>query len=992
MLNFVRMFLLAVAVSVSACGGGGGSAGSTLNVGALRSTAGSIVTLAVGVTQQYEVSGGVAPYQFAGSTAPQIASATVSGNVLTIQTLAAGSAILTVTDKGGSQISVSVTAGSSVALTTTAPESLKVPLGASVGGYLVTGGRPPYVATSSDISVVQAQVSVDSKLSLSGVKAGTASVTISDADSQKINITVNVNSSSPLVTTVPDAVTVPLGSTIGGYAVSGGRAPYVATSSDIGIAQVLISADNKLSLTGVNIGATSVIISDADFQKLTIGVAVGASAPLFFQGPSTLTLVAGDTSEPYLISGGKVPYRVASSKPAVATATIAGTVLRVTALTVGETELRVVDDSGKFFTLGVTVEASAFSGTVSADPQLRSAGLKDGNGTSTSSIGASGYTTLQVTLTDPSGRPIPNQLIEVSDTGTVPKVTFPEGPSALTNSNGVASIKVARVSLTALGAGSLTVTYSYKAGTLTNYYPGGFVPPTVDKVISTYVGYQLATANVTLSNLNVGAFALEAYGTRQVSVQANLNGLPTPTPVQINFSANCGVISPATTSTNNSGVATVSYSATDLAGSTPSTQGCSGKTVEISASTAGAAALTQTLTITSAAATNMSFVDATPARIYLANSGGPTQSIVRFKLINARGEAMLGQDVVLSLKTTNGGVPKASFGTVGNISPLTLVTDSAGLVSVPVFSGTVPTNVMVNASLKSIPTVQTDSAVLAIASGRPAQARVSLSIEKLSIEGANVDGDESKVTLSLADRQGNPVPDGTAVNFVTSGGVMIPPVCTTGVVPGDSQCTVSIRTQNPRLDVPRVDKAGYVKILAYVAGEEDFVDANFNNVYDAGEAFTDLTTAFRDDNGNQAHDIGEFSVPRLGASTTSGDGGWGAADVRMQSTIVFATSAAVFSNESATVSSARVTIADVNGNSMPTGSVVTAKGIDGVNHFNVFVSSCDVAVGSPVIISNTLSPTVVSFALSSCTSGDSVRVSVATPKTSTVTAYTISIP
>ena len=44
----------------------------------------------------------------------------------------------------------------------------------------------------------------------------------------------------------------------------------------------------------------------------------------------------------------------------------------------------------------------------------------------------------------------------------------------------------------------------------------------------------------------------------------------------------------------------------------------------------------------------------------------------------------------------------------------------------------------------------------------------------LAIEGFNIDGTTTDVTLSLADRQCNPVPDGTAVNFVTDGGVMIP--------------------------------------------------------------------------------------------------------------------------------------------------------------------------------------------------------------------------
>lgn len=621
--------------------------------------------------------------------------------------------------------------------------------------------------------------------------------------------------------------------------------------------------------------------------------------------------------------------------------------------------------------------------TTPQSPVISSAAFVDSTGASTSSIGASGITLLKAKLVDPSGKPIAKQIIDVA--GDASKVVFPEGPSALTDDSGVATIKVARASLVATGAGSLTVTYSYKAGTFLNY-PDGTPAPTLDTVVATYVGYQLATANVTLVNLDVGAPSLAAYGTRQVSVQANLNGVPTLTPVQVNFTATCGQVSPLTASTDNAGKVVVSYSATDAAGA-QSTQGCSGKSVEITASTVGAAIVTKSLNILVAPATNMSFDSVAPTRIYLKDSGGVTQAVAVFKLVNARGEPLLGQDVDLTLKTLNGGLPKASIGTIGNTGAVRTTTDAAGKVSVPVFAGTVPTNVIVNAALVSNPAIQTDSAVLTIASGRPAQARVSLSIEKLSIEGFNVDGTESKVTMSLADRQGNPVPDGTAVNFVTSGGVMIPPTCTTGTVPGDSRCTVSIRSQNPR---PAGVNSGRVAILAYAAGEEDFVDTNFNNVFDCGvDTWMDLETAFRDDNFNGVFDTGEFSVPRapsasacggaVAPSPTQGDGVWGAADVRMQGTIIFATGSAVITGTASTTSMTS-TIADGNGNSMPTGSDVSVD----VGS----AAKCGANGGFSGKIANTLAPSQfivpIDRGLGSsgpipCAAGDLVQITVTSP-------------
>ncbi len=636
---------------------------------------------------------------------------------------------------------------------------------------------------------------------------------------------------------------------------------------------------------------------------------------------------------------------------------------------------------------------------VNSDPLL-AAGLVDGAGAATSSISASGYTVLSVKLTDPSGMAIANQVIDVS--GDSAKVIFPEGGTGLTSSAGIATVKVARASLTASGAGSLTVAYSYKVGSLTKY-PNGSVPPTADKVYATYVGYQLSIASVTLTNLDVGTSTLAAYGTRQVSVQANINGVAaSSTPVQVNFTTTCGQVSPSSASTDSSGLAVVSYTATDVVGAIVSTLGCSGKTVEISASTVGAAAVSKTLVIAAAPATNMSFISVSPARIYLANSGGTTQAIATFQLVNAQGEAILGQDVRLTLKTLNGGIPKASFGTVGSVAPVIAITDSSGKVSVPVFSGTVPTNVLVNAALVSNPAVQTDSSTLAIASGRPVQSRLSLSLGKFAIRGFNFDGEETTVTLSMADRQGNPVPDGTAVNFVTEGGVMIPPTCTTGAVPGDSRCTVNIRSGSPRpLD-------GRVSILAYAAGEEDFVDANFNNVFDCGETFTDLGTAYRDDNENGAFDTGEFSVPRApsaSACTTGvtpspsvGDRVWGAADVRRQAVMIFSTddfniggvnwTQGVDSQWSGAMVTTQLsaTIVDLNGNSVPSGSTIAVSVVD--NSVKLpsdgdptapKFGSCALTGQSHTSVPNSLAGLPLSIYLKECVAGDQVKITVTTP-------------
>ena len=407
--------------------------------------------------------------------------------------------------------------------------------------------------------------------------------------------------------------------------------------------------------------------------------------------------------------------------------------------------------------------------------------VKNDVGAVTTTIGGAGTNSIVATLRFADGTPVAQKRVDI--TGDLTKVSFPEGASQITDSTGTAVIRVVRATGSVGGAGTLAAASSISGTSAA----GASVSTVVTGSIDYSVGAVEGAAKLTLANLDLGAASLPAYGTRQVSVQANLGVVPSPTSVIVNFTASCGQVQPASVATNAAGLGTVSYSATDASGVSPSNLGCSGKTVEISASAVGADAVRKSLSILTAPATNLAFVvpaDSTKMRIYLEGSGGATQSVVQFLLSNAVGEAIPSQDVLVTLKTTNPGIPKATFGTKGNTAPITLTTDSTGKISVPVFSGTVPTSVLVNAALVSNPSIQTNSSILAVASGRPTQSSLSLSLGKFAIRGFNFDGEETTVTLAMADRQGNPVPDGTAVNFTSEGGVMIPPICTTGTCRG----------------------------------------------------------------------------------------------------------------------------------------------------------------------------------------------------------------
>jgi len=538
---------------------------------------------------------------------------------------------------------------------------------------------------------------------------------------------------------------------------------------------------------------------------------------------------------------------------------------------------------------------------------------------------------------------------------------------ALTDASGVATVYVSAASAQSAGAGEL-VASAVVAG----------VSASASKA------FQLAPLQVALSNLNVGSTPLVAYGTRPVSVLVTINGAPaTNTPVQVTFTASCGSIAPASAVTDATGKASASYTASSSA--------CAGTNVTISASAAGAAPLAATLSVQAPLVTNMQFVSATPQLIYLTGSVGPSRSLVTFKVVDINGSPLVNHAVQLSLVNSGPGI---SFGTVGNTGALTQTSDASGLVSVSVFSGTVPTSAVVRAASVSNPAVKADSNVLTVATGIAVQRAASLSIGKLSIEGLNVDGQSTSVTFSLADRVGNPVPDGTQVNLVASSGVLIPPSCV--VSGGSSACSSTLRSQGTR------PVNGRVAVMAYVPGEEDFVDANGNNVYDAGESFTDLGNAHMDANFNGVYDTGEFTVPRAGSqacpSNLSGrpntcDGVWGANDVRRQQMVIFASSAAVITGAFQPAvggfrSALDFVIADINGNSFPTGSPVVVTAEDRTT--NGVSCSLSAASGS-YLIPNSLAPAAFTVGFKDCKLGDAISIKVTSP-TGLVTFREFPIP
>lgn len=671
-------------------------------------------------------------------------------------------------------------------------------------------------------------------------------------------------------------------------------------------------------------------------------------------------MIAPGAAQAFTVGGGKPCYSTSSSNQNVARAAVIGGTLTITGLAPGSAEITVSDAAGSAARTTVTVGTGTGTGGDVAAPSL-SLGLVGGG----NSIAATGFARAQASVKDANGAAVVGKLVTFSGDATMLKFS-PASGQALTNSNGVASIEVAPFSLSSAGASTLSA--KAKVGSTD---------------VSTSFDFQMENADLGLSGLVLGVGDLAAYGSRAVSVLATINGqAATASPVQVTFNASCGSVLPSVVTTDAGGAANTTYTA-DLAG-------CAGTKVTISAAAVGASTLSGTLTVAASLASNVLFVSTSPQLLYLKGSVGTTQAQVVFRVVDASANPLPNQKLRLALSSTATGV---SINTGGNMAPVDLSSNSAGEVSVAVFSGTVPTSLNVSATLldtNNAPTaVSSNSNQLTVASGRPSQKALSLALEKLSIEAFNRDGETVGVTLSMADRQGNPVPAGTQVNFVTESGVMLPATCTVPAArPPVSSCSVTLRSSGTR------SADGLVSILAYVVGEEDFVDINGNNVYDAGEPFTDLGLAYRDDNGQTAagrdgkFSVGEFRVLRgvlscaVGDIECVGDGLWGAADVRQQTTLVFATSTAKFAG-AANANGFSVTVSDLNNNSVPTGSSIDVSVTDhsplGPVLADASIGACTLTSVASIAVTDRISGWDMPVALSGCTTADVISFKVTTP-------------
>jgi len=440
----------------------------------------------------------------------------------------------------------------------------------------------------------------------------------------------------------------------------------------------------------------------------------------------------------------------------------------------------------------------------------------------------SGATTVTAVLLDAHGSPLSG----ITVTFTTSLGSFnPAIGTAVTDATGTATIQLLAGDTS--GGGVVTATANIQG---TNIFKA--------------VTFSVALPQVFISAPVLGLSNLSAGGSTSVTVNlTDSGGHPFTQPVDVVFTSNftsagkASMISPIHTVT---GTASTTYTAAG---------GVGVDTITVSV---GGTSVTATVNVAGPVANSIAFISATPKNIVLKGMGGlgnSETSTVVFKVLDVNGNPKSGQLVDFTLNTTVGG--------------LSLISGSAssapdGTVTAIVQSGIVATPVRVTATIHgSSPTISTQSDLLVLSTGIPSQSYMSLAVATHNPGAYNTDGVTDVFTVFLADHFGNPVPDGTAVNFTAQAG-QITPSCLTV----NGTCSATWTSSGERTP------DGRAAILAYAIGEESFIDINGNGVADAGTCdasktlqepaqcgeFVDMPQAWRDD----AHTYGylkDGSIP-----------------------------------------------------------------------------------------------------------------------------------
>ena len=311
---------------------------------------GEHITLLKGNTATRTVSFGN-DYKVA-TTDAAIATATIANNLLTIEAISKGNALVTVKDLVSEKVQTfSVTVESQ-------PLALSVATVALTKGekvaVAIVSGNSSYTVSVADTAVAAATVS-GTTVTVTGVGVGTTKITVKDADDKTAELSVTVNALSLALEKTTVEVNADAAVEV---AITAGNGNYTLQVADNSKATATIVGD-KVRIEGKAAGTTKVTVKDS--QNKTAEITVTVKPRGLSLERTALTINAGTTAEVAIFSGNG-GYTVQVADNSKVTASVVNNKVRIEGKAAGTTKVTVKDSQNK--TAEITVTVNAFSLTL----------------------------------------------------------------------------------------------------------------------------------------------------------------------------------------------------------------------------------------------------------------------------------------------------------------------------------------------------------------------------------------------------------------------------------------------------------------------------------------------------------------------------------------------------------------------------------------------------------------------------------------------------
>lgn len=442
---------------------------------------------------------------------------------------------------------------------------------------------------------------------------------------------------------------------------------------------------------------------------------------------------------------------------------------------------------------------------------------------------------VEVTLLDDKSKPVAGAVVNISteryQVGSIQGAT-----RALTDATGKARFVLIANASNGGAVGNVTTTATYKTSS------GTEGTPLTESRDFTFGALDLSMEVTS----NTSELALNSTAT--ITAKIFSNGELYTSPLSVSFASMCTSSNSATLDTSvtsSGGIALATYKGTYSANGATS---ICGVTDTVTASVNGLSKTVQIKNIPTIAKT-ITATKPTTSFIFTQGSGYTDNVNLTFTVTDEYGYPKASENVKFELEgVSNLSSEFASY----TLSQTEASTNENGTVSVNVKAGAIPSPFRVSAYLANNSAVRAPSQQIAVGMGLPDADSFSFSADKYSIEGANTDGKTATITIRLADRYNNPVPNGTKVYFTTEGGNIRGTLSdgsagATGYceTTSNGECTATLTSATPR------PADGRVTVMAYVVGEESYKDLDGTKTFTPGDiAGVDIDEPYRDDNGD----------------------------------------------------------------------------------------------------------------------------------------------